>query len=104
MSSMTNVQIIVHYIHSIDNGGWVCHNLIILALASCWLKNVTNNSKLTPKSHQAARRTAIFKKFFLTMLGRRATLPYYTPCWVAMLSRPLGPLFKNTGTAPELVY
>ena len=25
---------------------WVCHNLTILLLASCWLKNITNNCKI----------------------------------------------------------
>ena len=42
----------------------VCHNLTILVLVyvftSCWLKNVTNNRKTTPKSNHGACRPTKF--------------------------------------------
>ena len=66
---MTNVQIIIHYIHLFDYGvgGCVCgrgrgecYSLTILVLASCWVKNVTNKSELAPKSHQLACRATTY--------------------------------------------
>ena len=40
--------------------GYVCNNLTILVLASCWLKNVTYNSNVAPNFNQGARRAATF--------------------------------------------
>ena len=54
-------------------GGWVdvcvcvcvcvCHHLTMLVLASFWLKNVTDNSKIASKSYQGASRAATFRNF-----------------------------------------
>ena len=74
---------------------WACHNLTILILTSCWLKNVTNNSKIAKK--KSTREHVDLKR------GNPPLI--LAPCSVAMLPRPFGPpIFKNPGSVPACYY
>ena len=88
-------------------GGYVGgDNLTILVLASYWLKNVTYNSKIAPKSHQGACRAATLRTFSQHEKGAPPPRPtYIDPHALSLCSLTLlGPQIKKLLDPPLFKY